>query len=169
MQEKESIMVVWCELKIPSLGITVRHHSASLMMTEFSIRTSHPWKILIFLTLLCKVDSCNLVIWATAWENLFMPYANNKDADQPAHPRSLISYFVVHCLDSISLISISEISSLQLVSAVSSPTWLQTSEGRFSRDMAHLKVSMVFIIDTEIPKFKANSTCKNTDQIPCLL
>ena len=28
-------------------------------------------------------------------------YANNKDADQPAHPRSLISVFVVRCLDSI--------------------------------------------------------------------
>ena len=32
MQEKESIMVVWCELKILSLGITVQHHLASLMM-----------------------------------------------------------------------------------------------------------------------------------------
>ena len=32
MQEKESVMVVSCELKIPSLKITVRHHSASLMM-----------------------------------------------------------------------------------------------------------------------------------------
>ena len=36
-----------------------------------------------------------------------MPYANNKGADQPAHPRSLISAFVVRCLDSIiSLVSI---------------------------------------------------------------
>ena len=30
-----------------------------------------------------------------------MSYANNKGADQPAHPRILISTFVVHCLDSI--------------------------------------------------------------------
>ena len=45
----------------------------------------------------------------------FMPYANNKDADQPAHSRSLISAFVVRCLDSIILpFSISEISSLEL-------------------------------------------------------
>ena len=29
-----------------------------------------------------------------------MPYAN-KGADQPAHPCSLISAFVVHCLDSV--------------------------------------------------------------------
>ena len=33
-------------------------------------------------------------IWATSWENLLLPYANNKAADQPAHPRSLISAFV---------------------------------------------------------------------------
>ena len=32
MQEKESIMVVRYELKILSLGITVGHHSASLVM-----------------------------------------------------------------------------------------------------------------------------------------
>ena len=30
-----------------------------------------------------------------------MPYANNKGTDQPAHPRSLISTFVVRCLDSM--------------------------------------------------------------------
>ena len=40
----------------------------------------------------------------------FMPYANNKGADQPVHPRSLISTFVVHCLGSIMpLVSIPEI------------------------------------------------------------
>ena len=46
-------------------------------------------------------------------------YANNKGADQPAHPRSLISVFVIHCLDSIihvPVVSISEISSLYLTS-----------------------------------------------------
>ena len=42
-----------------------------------------------------------------------MSYANNKGADQPAHPRSLISTFVVRYLDSIiSLDSIAEISLL---------------------------------------------------------
>ena len=46
-----------------------------------------------------------------------MPYANNKGADQPAHPRSLISAFVVRCLGRIiPLVSISEIASLYLVS-----------------------------------------------------
>ena len=42
-----------------------------------------------------------------------MSYANNNGADQPAHPRSLISAFIVRCLDSIiSLDSVAEISRL---------------------------------------------------------
>ena len=65
-----------------------------------------------------------------------MPYANNKGADQPAHPRSLISAFVVRCLDStIPPVSISEISSLYLVSVAEQPgfslTWSQTPKTGF--------------------------------------
>ena len=42
-----------------------------------------------------------------------MPYANNKGADQPAHPLSLNSAFIVRCLDRIiPLVSISKIASL---------------------------------------------------------
>ena len=42
-----------------------------------------------------------------------MRYTNNKGPDQPAHPRSLISSFGVHCLDSIiPLLAIAEISRL---------------------------------------------------------
>ena len=40
-------------------------------------------------------------------------HVNNKGVDQPAHSRSLISAFIVRCLDSIiSLDSIAEISRL---------------------------------------------------------
>ena len=40
-----------------------------------------------------------------------MAYANNKGADQPAHPRSLISTFVVRCLDSMTyILAISKVS-----------------------------------------------------------
>ena len=65
-----------------------------------------------------------------------MPYVNNKGADQPAHPHSLISAFVVRCLDSIiPLVSISEISSLHLTSvavqAGLSLTWSQTPKTVF--------------------------------------
>ena len=68
-----------------------------------------------------------------------MSYANNKGADQPAHPRSLISAFVVRCLDSVmSLVSVTKISSLMLASiaeqASLSLTWSETPEDTFSRD-----------------------------------
>ena len=56
---------------------------------------------------------------------------------------NLSSTFVVLCLNSIiSLVSISEISSLLLVSAAeqagSSLTWSQALEDRFSRDVAQI-------------------------------
>ena len=37
---------------------------------------------------------------------MFMPYVSNKDADQPAHPRRLISAFVVCSLDSLILLHV---------------------------------------------------------------
>ena len=46
-----------------------------------------------------------------------MPHLNNKDADLPAHLRSLISTFLIRSLDSIiSIDAISEISRLLLAS-----------------------------------------------------
>ena len=64
------------------------------------------------------------------------PYANNKGADQPAQPRSLISAFVVRCSDSIiPLVSIFEISSLCLASVAAqagfSLPWSQTRKTGF--------------------------------------
>ena len=56
-----------------------------------------------------------------------MPYANHKGADQPAHPRSLISIFVIRCLDSI--MPVAEQTGL-------SHTWSKISEDTFSRDVA---------------------------------
>ena len=72
-----------------------------------------------------------------------MSYANNKGADQPVHPRSLISAFDVRCLDSIiSLDSIAEISRLYLTSVAVQdglcPAWSETSEDMFSHGVAHI-------------------------------
>ena len=69
-------------------------------------------------------------------ENLFMPYANNKGANQPAHPHSLINTFDFRCLDSIiPLVSMSKILSLCLASVAAqaglSPTWSQTPKTGF--------------------------------------
>ena len=76
-------------------------------------------------------------------KSVFKPYANNKDTDQPAHPRSLISVFVVRCRDSLTLIvAIPETSRLLQASVAKQVdlylTWSQTSVDRVSRDVAHL-------------------------------
>ena len=65
-----------------------------------------------------------------------MPYANNKGADQTAHPRSLNSIFVVCCLDSIiPPVSISKISMRYLASVAAQVT---NPEDRFYRDEAQM-------------------------------
>ena len=78
-----------------------------------------------------------------------MSYANNKGADQPAHSRSLISTFVVRCLDSVmSLVSVTNILSLMLASVAEqaslSLTWSETPEDTFSHDEAHIIISIHF-------------------------
>ena len=96
--------------------------------------------------LACQVNSLPIEIPHPVGIIRAASYANNKDASQPAHPRSLISIFVILCLDSITpLASISEISSLNLVSAAVQsglcPTWSETPEDRFSHDVAQLLLS----------------------------
>ena len=72
-----------------------------------------------------------------------MQYANNKGADQPAHPRSLISTFVVCCLGSmICILALSRVSRFYLiivaVQAGMNFTWSKIPEDTFSRDEAQL-------------------------------
>ena len=73
-----------------------------------------------------------------------MPYANNKGTDEPAHPRSLISAFVVHCSDRmVRLVCISKISKFQLVSVAEQVSlclaWSETPpEDTFCHDEAHI-------------------------------
>ena len=74
-------------------------------------------------------------------------YANNKGADQLAHPRSLISAFVVRCLDStISLDSIAEISRLVSVAAQAGLCLAQseTPEDTFCRVVAQLDTLLMY-------------------------
>ena len=54
-----------------------------------------------------------------------MPYVNNKDADQPVHPRSLISAFVVRCLDSISKVAVFKIPRFLLAFKVEQAVYLR--------------------------------------------
>ena len=69
-------MVVWCELKIPSLRINVWHHSASLMIA------------MPINSYLCEPTSHPL--------NFLYDIANNKGSDKPTHLQSLARAFAVH-------------------------------------------------------------------------
>ena len=74
-----------------------------------------------------------------------MSYANNKAAEQPAHQRSLISTFVVHCLSNIlSILTKCKILWLWLVPVAEqadlSLTWSQPPEDRFSHDVAQFYI-----------------------------
>ena len=81
-----------------------------------------------------------------------MSYANNKGADQPAHPRSLISIFVVCCLDSIiSLDCIAEISRLLLASVAEQAglclAWSETPEDVLSWHGSYIHVHGHLIVN----------------------
>ena len=80
-----------------------------------------------------------------------MPYANKKDADQSAHPRSLISVFVVRCLDSIMpILAIHKIQNFKTLDSLCSRIdWIEfylvaNPEDRFSCDKAYMKGPWVF-------------------------
>ena len=82
-----------------------------------------------------------------------MPYANNKSADQPSHPRSLISAFIVRCLDSVmSLVSVTKISSLMLASVAEqaslSLTWSETPEDIFLWRGSYILPTYIFSENT---------------------
>ena len=91
------------------------------------------------------------VIHEPVMRKCVMSYANNKGANQPAHPRSLISAFVVRCLDSMmSLVYVTKISSLMLASVAAEAglclACSETPEDAFSHDVAHMYVLTTIIL-----------------------
>ena len=104
---------------------------------------------------LCIFLCCRLFLFEPGHEKLYlMSYANNKGADQLVHLHSLISAFVVHCLDSVmSLVSVTKNSSLMLGSvgeqASLSLTWSETPEDTFSHDEAHLLIVLIAVLTTK--------------------
>ena len=78
-----------------------------------------------------KVPVCcysqEIMKWATSWENLFVPYANNKAADKPAHMHSCYNQYF-----KLKLASVAVLASLSLVLSETSKgllmTWLKDNE-----------------------------------------
>ena len=81
MQEKESIMVVWCKLNVQLLRITVRHHSANLAMLNsyrrdrILIRSSQPLKVLI-VKKMCNVRTFVTLKYETLFGYTYVTYEN---------------------------------------------------------------------------------------------
>ena len=67
-----------------------------------------------------------------------MPYVNNKGADHPAHPSSLINAFVVCCLDGIIYILAKSIARLCSWAGLFESYPVKNPEDMFSRDEAQL-------------------------------
>ena len=67
--------------------------------------------MLIYCRIMCPKDADNLENGPGHVKTCLMPYVNNKGADQPAHPLSLMCTFVVHCLDiMVCILAISKVS-----------------------------------------------------------
>ena len=135
-------------LVIPKYAVHSRNTPKSLDCVIYAIAPYVNWvSHCITLTHCPKICHASIlfIIWARPWEKCLMSYANNKGADQPAHPRSLISAFVFRCLGSVmSLVSVTKISSLILASVAEhaslSLTWSETPEDTFSHDQAHINM-----------------------------
>ena len=92
------------------------------------------------------------IIWATSWENLFCHMRTTKvlisHTDQTVHPSSLISAFIICCLDSI--ISSFYMQNPKLLASLYS--WagqfvsylVGNPEDRFSHDVAHITLDKIY-------------------------
>ena len=127
------------------------------LITEFSISTSQPLKILIScIEALIKASPTDadaslsshfvmilneeVCIWASSWENLFVPYVNNKDrsvcasAQSDQHLCCSLPWYIhtySYCTQNYRTFSLCLI-------------WSQTSENRFSCDMAQYFIKQCY-------------------------
>ena len=96
---KSNYVVAFIEPEVRSAVVQLKSKSKEAIMNVFKAKYA-----------VCRIIFL-LYLMGQVMRKQVMPYANNKGADQPAHPRNLISAFVVRSLDSIiPLVSRSEIS-----------------------------------------------------------
>ena len=136
-QPKFYIVNYWASQRPPfSKDILKSPAFSDWVCSQFCQREAAPLKSHIF-----KPSSAHQHIYLS-WKNLFLPYANNKGADQAAHPRSLISTLVVRCLvyntSSIYRKNLTPLPSFCGCTGRFESTLVATPEDRFSRDEAHI-------------------------------
>ena len=90
-----------------------------------------------FIPVFCMIMWISLTILSHVTRKPVLPYANSKGEDQPAHPHSLISSFVIHRLDNIiPLLAVAGISSLCSWADRFESYVVANPEDRFSRNEA---------------------------------
>ena len=83
-------------------NVTETEDKMCLLCHKFTISISGPLYTLIQRTRKGPADEMLIgTKWVSTRENFLRKFSNNKGADQPAYPRSLISAFVIRFLDSI--------------------------------------------------------------------
>ena len=135
--------------------------SVTLRIQKFKVNTLlnafEKWCVILCFSIqihqYCRHPSSNLHLsprqgWATSWENLFMPYANNKSAD----PRSLITAFILYLLNP----KFQTLAGLWSWAGRIRSYWLETPEDRFSHDVARVYFrkhyfSCLEIFDMKLP------------------
>ena len=82
--------------------------------------------------------------WLGQAKMCLMLYVNNKGADQPAHPHSLISTFVVRCLDTCFIWSFKSLPSFCSWESWFESYSLRIPEDSFSHDVARITFTILF-------------------------
>ena len=124
---------------------SVRQTLWTILFQSLQISEQKPETIMFYRYIITFFSRVVKDILAMSWENLFVPHANNKGADQPAHPRSLISTFVVRCLDSIlPILAESKMSSPCSWAGQFESYLVANPEDMFSHDEAHIMVYSMF-------------------------
>ena len=123
-------MIVWYELKIPSLGITVRHQEACRVMPNsyppdrifnphLTDQSGHAY---------IPIRYVRQIIWAATWQNQQNDCAPSEDSDQPVHSPSLIRVFTV-CMKKAWVLSYPLSAQRRLIRLGGCPGWSESSLG----------------------------------------
>ena len=120
MQEKESIMVVWNKLKIPSFRKAVRHHSTSLAMPNSYPHDRIFNSLLTAIKILIIKKMCNVRTFVTHKYEMFCTYITYENVLWPNlfYTQKMIScictFLHTKCVMSISVLLFSEFGQLHI-------------------------------------------------------
>ena len=156
LASSQSSLSAWRFWSLANLHSQVYGSSATQKVHRKDWSECPGWSVFTGTQVLLLVLSCYGSFGPGHAKTCLMSYANNKGADRPAHPRSLISTFVVRCLVSmICIFATSKISRFYLDSVAEQAglnlIWSKITEDMFSHDVTQL-ISAENQVDCNDPK-----------------